>query len=56
MGGAQWRKDFETIARFIIAAAILLVSLWVVFSGNFSSVQVNFASGLIGAVLGYYLK
>jgi hypothetical protein len=55
-GGPQWRKDVETVVRAALGTIVLIVCLWVVFSGNYSEVQVNFASGLIGAILGYYLK
>lgn len=56
MDGAQWRKDFETITRTVFCAATLMVCLYVTFSGQFPETSVKYATGLIGLILGYYLK
>ena len=56
MDGPQWRRDFDTVVRAFFCGVVLVVCLWVVFSGNFSQTQVQFASGFIGAILGYYLR
>lgn len=55
-GGAQWRKDFETVARAVFSGGALIFCFYVVFSGHFPDHNVKYATGIIGFILGYYLK
>lgn len=53
---AEWRKDFETVFRAVLCAALLIVCVYVTFSGRFPEGSIKYATGLIGLILGYYLK
>jgi len=55
-GGAQWRKDFETVARFALCAGTVAICLYVTFSGQFPESSIKYATGLTGLIFGYYLK
>ena len=50
------RRDFDTIVRALFCGVVLIVCLWVTFSGRFPDTSVKIAVGFIGAILGYYLR
>jgi hypothetical protein len=39
----------------IVVLILLLASWWIILSQNYGPVQENFACGIIGAIMGYYL-
>jgi len=55
-GGAQWRKDFETVVRAVLCVLTLVVCFYVTFSGAFPESSVKYATGVTGLIFGYYLK
>ena len=55
-GGAQWRKDFETVVRAVLCVLTLVVCFYVTFSGQFPEDSIKYATGLSGLIFGYYLK
>lgn len=47
----------KLIARFIISVLVLCVSLWgVFFSTAIGATEKQFAAGLIGTIVGYWIK
>ena len=55
-GGAEWRKNFETVARAVLCGVTLLVCFYVTFSGQFTEENIKYATGVSGLIFGYYLK
>jgi hypothetical protein len=55
-GGHDWRKNFEAVTRAIFSGVLLVVCLYVTFFGEFPESSIKYATGLMGLILGYYLK
>lgn len=55
-GGAEWRKNFDTVARAVLCGTTIAICLYVTFSGQFPENSIKYATGLTGLIFGYYLK
>jgi len=50
------RRDFPLFFRMVVSAVLLAVSLYVVLSQTYPSDYSKWAFGMIGLIVGYWLK
>ena len=50
------RRTAKLIAQIAVTLIVLGASLWVILSGRYSDSYVKWAMGLVGVVIGYWLK
>ncbi len=55
-GDAEWRRNFETVARAVLCGVTVAICLYVTFFGQVPESSIKYATGLIGLIFGYYLK
>lgn len=46
----------KILTRIVFSALILVAGLYVILSGQYSPVDVAWASGIVGVVIGYWLR
>ena len=53
---AEWTKRWKLLAQFLISGSILTISSYILLTHGYSEGNEKWATGMIGAVLGYWFK
>ena len=53
---AEWRRRARFLSQIGVSGVVLVAGLYVVLSGSYPDDYVKWAFGVIGVVLGYWLR
>lgn len=52
----EWGIRVKLIVQILVSAVVLTASLWVILSNNYPDAHLKWAFGMIGVVIGYWLR
>ncbi|HTD47162.1 MAG TPA: hypothetical protein VK881_07840 [bacterium] len=52
----RWRVRLILVVRIVISGAALLTALYVIISNKYPDAHVKWAFGIVGLVIGYWLR